>query len=124
MVAKKVLEFSCETPEYAGSEMAIYAVKGNLYGSSEAYRFQDDVRQKIAAGTKKIVINFAEAEKIDSCGIGILASVMWSTSQAGGGMIMVSVPEQVEKLLAMVMLTDRIDRADSCEEAIAKLAAL
>ncbi len=124
MVAKKVLEFSCETPEDIGSKMAVYAVSGNLYGSSAAYAFQDDVRQKIAGGTKKIVIDLARSEKIDSCGIGILASVMWSASQAGGGMVLVSVPEQVERLLAMVMLTDRIDRADSCAEAIAKLAPL
>ncbi len=104
--------------------MAVYALSGNLYGSSQAYGFQDDVRQKIAGGTKKIVIDLADAEKIDSCGIGILASVMWSASEAGGGMVLVSVPEQVEKLLSMVMLIDRIDRADSCEEAIAKLAPL
>ncbi len=124
MAAKKILEFTCETPEGAGSEMAVYAVSGNLYGSSQAYGFQDDVRQKIAGGTKKIVIDLADAEKIDSCGIGILASVMWSASQAGCGMVLVSVPEQVERLLAMVMLTDRIDGADSRAEAIAKLAPL
>lgn len=123
-MAKKVLEFSCETPAGAGPDLAVYAVRGNLYGSSQAYGFQDDVRQKIAGGTKKIVIDLADAEKIDSCGIGILASVMWSASEAGGGMVLVKVPEQVEKLLSMVMLIDRIDHAESCEEAIAKLAPL
>ena len=124
MVAKHVLEYTCESPQGAGDALVVYALTGNLYGSSQAYAFQDDVRQKIAGGTKKIVIDLANAEKIDSCGIGILASVMWSASQAGGGMILVSVPEQVEKLLSMVMLIDRIDRADTCDEAIAKLAPL
>jgi len=73
----------------------------------------DAVRSRIAEGTRKVIIDLADTEKIDSCGIGILASVMWSASQAGGGMVLVSVPEQVEKLLGMVMLLDRIDHADS-----------
>ena len=62
-----------------------------------------------------------DEDTLDSAGIGILASVMWSASQAGGGMVLASLPATVEKLLGIVMLLDRIDHADSRESALAKL---
>jgi anti-anti-sigma factor len=114
------LEYNCETPDGTDG-LVVYSLTGNLLGSPEAYAFQDDVRSKVAAGLQKIVIDLDDTEKIDSCGVGILASVMWSASQAGGGMVLVSVPEQVEKVLGIVMLLDRIDHADSCDQAITML---
>ena len=120
-MTKRKLEFNCESPESAGGELVVYALSGNLYGSAEAYAFQEDVRQNIAGGVKKVVIDMTDSEKVDSCGIGILASVMWSASQAGGGMVLVSAPKQLERLLGVVMLLDRIDHADSRDEAIAML---
>ena len=64
---------------------------------------------KVGVGTKKIVLDLGGVERIDSCGIGILASLMWSASQAGGGMVLASVPKQVEKLLGIVILLDHHD---------------
>jgi anti-anti-sigma factor len=86
-----------------------------------AYEFQDEVRRKVAGGSRKIVIDLAGVERIDSCGIGILASRMWSASQVNGGMVLAAVPRQVEKLLQIVMLLDHIDHAVSREAAIALL---
>ncbi len=117
-MVKKKFEFSSESPD---DGTIIYTLTGFLFGSSEAYGFQEGLREKIASGVKKIVIDLAAVERIDSAGLGILASVMWSASQAGGQMVLTELPKQVEKLLDMALLLDRIDHADSREAALAML---
>jgi len=60
-------------------------------------------------------------ERVDSCGIGILASLMWSASQAGSRMVLAAIPSHVEKLLQIVTLLDHVDHAASREAAMALL---
>jgi len=120
MIRKK-LEYSSETPGGADGELVVFTLAGQLSGSEPAYDFQDKVRQKITGGCRKIVIDLADVERIDSCGIGILASLMWSASQAEAGMVFAGIPRQVEKLLQIVMLLDHVDHAPSREAAIAML---
>lgn len=116
------LEYRCEFPDAGDAGVVVYTLAGGLCGHAPAYGFQDEVREKIAGGTSRIVIDLAGVQKIDSCGIGILASLMWSASQAGGGLVLAAVPKQVEKLLGIVMLLDHIDHADDRDAAIAMLA--
>jgi anti-anti-sigma factor len=120
MIRKK-LEYSRETPGGGDGELVVFTLAGPLTGSEPAYGFQDEVRQKITGGCRKIVIDLAGVERIDSCGIGILASLMWSASQAEAGMVFAAIPPQIEKLLQIVMLLDHIDHAPSREAAIALL---
>jgi len=120
MIRKK-LEYSRETQGAADRELVVFTLAGSLAGAEPAYGFQDDVRQLIAAGVKRFVIDLAGVDRIDSCGVGILASLMWSASQAEAGMVFAAIPPQVEKLLQIVMLLDHIDHAPSREAAIALL---
>ena len=122
-MTKRTLEYSSETPGGSDRGLIVYVLTGHLCGTAPSYEFQDEVREKIGAGTKRIVLDLGAVERIDSCGIGILASLMWSASQAGGGMVLASVPKQVEKLLGIVMLLDHIDHADDRDAAIAMLEA-
>ena len=120
-MTRRKLEYSRETQGAAARELVIFTLAGFLSGSEPAYEFQDAVRKTIAGGCKKIVIDLAGVDRIDSCGIGILASLMWSASQATAGMVFAAIPSQVEKLLQIVMLLDHIDHAPSREAAIALL---
>lgn len=120
-MTRKKFEFSSETPTGADGGLAVFTLAGPLNGLESAYAFQDEVRRKIADGCGKVVLDLAAVERIDSCGIGILASLMWSASQAGVGMVLAAVPGHVEKLLQIVTLLDHIDHAPSREAAIALL---
>jgi anti-anti-sigma factor len=121
-MTKRTLEYSSEPVTGSGGGIIVYALNGQLCGTAPSYAFQDEVRKAIGEGTGKIVLDLGGVERIDSCGIGILASLMWSASQAGGGMVLASVPKQVEKLLGIVMLLDHIEHADSRDAAVAMLA--
>ena len=122
-MTKHALEFTREPVAGGDGSIAVYSLSGSLCGSTPSYELLEEIRGEIAGGTNRIVLDLARAEKIDSCGIGILASVMWSASQAGGKMVLASVPPYVEKLLGIVMLLDRIEHAESREQALALLTA-
>jgi anti-anti-sigma factor len=118
---KKKLEFSANQRD---DRTWIYTVSGHLYGLNNGYTFQDDVRERVSAGVRKVVVDLSRVERIDSSGIGILASIMFSASQAGGGLVLAALPKRIEQLLSMAMLLDHIDHADSVDEALARLDAM
>lgn len=109
------------TIEERGDQTLICRLHGDLYGSPEAYAFQDDLRDRIAAGRRKVVLDLAQAGKIDSSGVGILVALMWSCYQAKGAMVLASLPPIIEKVLGIAMLLDRMTHAGSVDEALAKL---
>jgi anti-anti-sigma factor len=121
VMTRRKFEFSSETPAGADGGLVVFTLAGSLSGAEPAYGFQDEVRRKVAGGCRKIVIDLAGVDRIDSCGIGILASLMWSASQAEAGMVFAAIPLQIEKLLQIVMLLDHVDHAPSREAAIAML---
>jgi anti-anti-sigma factor len=115
---KKKLEVGSEVRD---DQTRVYTLSGCLFGSSEGYGFQEEVRKEIASGVTKIVIDLSSVEKIDSSGIGILVATMWSASQAGAGLVLAALSARVEKVMSIAMLLDHIEHADSVEDALAKL---
>jgi anti-anti-sigma factor len=115
---KNKLEVRAEARD---DQTRVYTLSGSLFGSSEGYGFQEEVRQQIAAGVKKIVVDLSAVEKIDSSGIGILVATMWSASQGGAGLALAALSAKVEKVLSIAMLLDHIVHADTVDDAIAKL---
>lgn len=99
----------------------IYSLSGFLCGSSQGYEFQEKVRETVAGGKRKVLIDLENLERIDSSGIGILVTCMWSASRAGGGLALASLPAHVEKVLGIAMLLDHIEHADTVDQALAKL---
>jgi anti-sigma B factor antagonist len=99
----------------------IYSLSGALFASDDAYAFQQQVRDEIAGGAHKIVIDLSSVEKIDSSGIGILVALMWSASRAGGALVLAAIPSRVEKILEIAKLLDHIDHAESEAAALAML---
>ena len=115
---KNKLEYSGEARD---DQTWIYTLEGNLFGSPEGYAFQEEVREKIASGVKKIVIDLEKVDRIDSSGVGILVATMWSASQAGSRMVLAALSETVEKVLSIAQLLDHIDHSASVEDALTRL---
>ena len=120
-MTKKRLEYGSETVVGTGYEVIVYTLTGALMGMPTSYELQDEVRGRIADGAHRIVLDLEGVTKIDSAGVGILASLMWSASQAGANLVLATLPPTVEKILGIAMLLERIDHADSRAAAIAML---
>jgi anti-anti-sigma factor len=115
---RRKLEFEAEKRD---DLIWIYTLSGDLFGSAEGYAFQDEVRERVAAGARKVLVDLSAVHRIDSSGVGILVTIMWSTSQAGGGLVMAALPKRVEQVLSIAMLLERIDHAETVEAGLAKL---
>ena len=72
-----------------------------LFGTSEGYGFQDRVRECIASGSKRIVIDLGRVARVDSSGVGILVSLLFSGYRARGGVVLASIPSNIKDLLRM-----------------------
>ncbi|UCF68435.1 MAG: STAS domain-containing protein [Acidobacteriota bacterium] len=118
-MTRRKLEISVENRDEGA---LVYALSGDLHGSAEAYGLQEEVRGRIAKGTRKVVIDLAHVRRIDSSGIGILVAMMWSASRAGGRLILSAVPDPAERLLSIAMLLDHIEHTDTVGAALARLA--
>ncbi len=115
---KSKLEVRSET---RGDQVCVYTLSGDLFGSSDGYAFQDEVRQLASSGIRGIVIDFATVQRIDSSGVGIVVAMMWSASQAGGRLILAALPERIREVLSIAMLLDHVDHTDTVQQALAKL---
>ena len=117
------MKLSIEINEH-DSGTTIYSLNGNLHGTPEGYEFQDDIRKRLSSGTRRIIIDLAEVGRIDSCGIGILAAVAMSAQNTGGGMVLASLPERIEKIIGVTHFLSFVDHAASIPEALEKLDAM
>lgn len=106
------------------SGVRVYTLDGDLFGSTGGYAFQDQVRDAVAAGTRRIALDLSHVERVDSAGIGILITVVFSASRAGGGLVVACLSKHVENALGIAMLLDHVDRAATLDEALRKLEAM
>ena len=58
---------------------------------------------------------------INSTGLSVLINILTKSKNAGGDMVIVSIPEQLSNLLVITKLTDVFPQAATKEEAIASL---
>lgn len=114
----KDLTFETETRE---SGALLYRLSGWLYGTKSGYAFQEEVRQKVASGSKRFVIDLTDVQRIDSCGIGILAASIFSAQKAGAGMVLAAMPANIQRMLGLTMFLDHVAHADSVDEAMASV---
>lgn len=114
------MKMTTKTSEHE-SGATIYALTGDLHGTPAGYAFQDDVRERFSSGTRKIIVDLADVGRIDSCGIGILAAIAMSAQNAGGGLVLSSLPERIEQILGVTHFLKFVDHAASISEALEKL---
>ena len=120
-MTRRKLEVATEDRDPA---ICIFRLSGNLYGDPEGYAFQTLVREKFNAGTKGLVIDLGDVDRIDSSGVGILASITVSAQNAGAGVVLASLSTTVEKVLEIAWFQRWADHAGSVDEALKKLAAM
>lgn len=66
--------------EESGALIAVPS--GFLGGHAECYDFLEKIRMKIGDGMKRIVVDLADVDKVNSTGIGILAALLTSARNA------------------------------------------
>lgn len=101
-------------------EVAIVSLSGKFLAGSDGPFLRQKVKDLIDAGTRKMVIDFADVPYIDSTGLGFLAGSRVTAQNAGVNLVLSSINQHVKKILDGVRLTPFFVLADDETSAVAK----
>ena len=99
-----------ETREVA--HVTILDVKGRIVLGDEIGELRDRVRSLVADGKKKIILNLAEVDYIDSSGVGELVGSYTTVRNAGGELKLLNLTQKVHDVLHVTKLYTVFDIRD------------
>lgn len=110
-----------EVHEY--HDVVVFKLAGCLRGNPGSYRFLERVRRELKRlKRKKLIVDLGGLEKMDSAGVGILASVFTAAENAGASLVFVNIPGRLKKTLAVVRLMRLLNVMPSVDEALGRMA--
>jgi anti-sigma B factor antagonist len=94
------------------SHVTIVDIHGRITLGDETGLLRDTVRNLIAAGKKKIVLNLAHVDYIDSSGVGELVGSFTTVRNAGGELKLLALTKKVHDILNVTKLYTVFDVKD------------
>ena len=101
------------------SHVTIVDIDGRIILGDETGQLRDTVRRLIAEGKKKIVLNLAKVDYIDSSGMGELVSSFTTVRNSGGELKLLSLTKKVRDVVQVTKLYTVFDIKDDEASAIA-----
>jgi anti-sigma B factor antagonist len=89
-----------------------------VLGEGDA-QVRDRIKDLLADGQKKILLNLGDVSYIDSAGLGALISSYTTTKREGGQLKLVNLTKRIRDLLAITKLITVFDTYDDEDKAIA-----
>jgi anti-sigma B factor antagonist len=86
------------------SHVTIVDIKGRITLGDETERLRETVRNLISEGKKKIILNLADVDFIDSSGVGELVSSFTAVRNAGGDLKLLNLTKKVQDVLNVTKL--------------------
>ncbi len=86
------------------SHVTIVDLSGRITLGEETGQLRDTVRKLIADGKKKIILNLAQVDYIDSSGVGELVSSFTAVRNAGGELKLLNLTKKVQDILNVTKL--------------------
>jgi anti-anti-sigma factor len=102
-------------------DVAILSLSGKFLAGSDGPYLRQKVKDLMDAGTRKLIVDFADVPYIDSTGLGFLAGARATVQNAGARMVLASLNRHVRKILDDVSLTQFFLISDSEAAAMALL---
>lgn len=104
------------------SGVSIVNLSGKITLGEGGVALREEVRKLLAEGKKKIVLNLAEVNYIDSSGLGELVSAYTAVKNAGGELKLLSLTSKVRDLLVITKLVTVFDVKDDEASAVSSFA--
>ena len=100
-------------------EVHVLDISGKITLGEGTMAVRNTVRDLLKAGSKKIILNLAEVNYVDSSGIGELVSAYTMVTNQGGKLILVSLHQKIRELLQITKLMTVFQVYDDEKEALA-----
>lgn len=92
--------------------VSILDVRGRIVLGDEIHTLRDAVRGLVASGKKKIILNLAEVDYLDSSGVGELVGSFTTVRNAGGELKLLNLTQKVQDVLHVTKLYTVFDIKD------------
>jgi len=94
------------------SHVTILDIRGRIVLGDEIHLLRDAVRNLTAEGKKKILLNLADVDYIDSSGVGELVGAFTTVRNAGGELKLLNLTQKVHDVLHVTKLYTVFDIRD------------
>jgi anti-sigma B factor antagonist len=94
------------------AHVTILDVHGRIILGDEIHTLRDAVRRLIAENKKKIILNLADVDYLDSSGLGELVSCFTTVRNAGGELKLLKLSQKVHDILFVTKLYTVFDIRD------------
>jgi anti-sigma B factor antagonist len=85
-------------------DVTVIDASGRITLGEGSTTFREKIKELIAAGNKKVLLNLGDVSYIDSSGIGELVSSFTTTANAGGSLKLLHLTKRVQDLLQITKL--------------------
>ena len=103
--------------------VSLVALNGRIVLGEESNALREELKSLIAAGKKKIVLNMAEIDYIDSSGLGALVAAHLSAKTAGASIRLCDLGNKFHEVLQLTKLLTIFDVYDTQAAAVASFSA-
>jgi len=100
------------------SDVVVLEPKGKIMGGPDATLMHDKLHDYIDQGKKKVIIDLAEVDWMNSTGLGILISGLTTLRNNQGDLKLANVTGKIESLLTITKLITVFETFDSVEAAV------
>jgi len=104
-------------------DVVVYDLRGGLEGGEHNYRIKDAVKEHLDRGERKFLFNMDKVTFVNSTGIGIIAMIYASITNAGGRLKLCNANEKVSRVMMITKLLEVFDSYYQEEEALKAFAA-
>ncbi|HXF40233.1 MAG TPA: STAS domain-containing protein [Blastocatellia bacterium] len=103
--------------------VSILDLSGKIVLGEGDMQVKERIRDLLADGQRRILLNLAEVNYIDSAGLGALISSYTTTKRDGGSLKLVNLTKRIQDLLAITKLITVFETFDAEAEALASFSA-
>ena len=108
--------------DHLQDDIVIFEVSGKIMGGDETTLFHGRMHEYINQNKKKVVIDLAKVDWMNSIGLGMLISAMTTVKKAGGRFVLADIGK-IESILTVTRLITVFEHFDSRTEAVKSFSA-
>ncbi len=98
--------------------VTVLEISGKIMGGPDAEQFHGLIKELLADGKTKLLVNLGRVNWINSTGLGILIAGYTSVKDGGGQFKLLNVSERIDSILMVTKLAGIFDSYDDLESAL------
>ncbi len=97
-------EVAMNLREEIKDDIAIITLTGELIDGPDVLPFHDHIKQLVASGTNRVIVDFSAVRWFGSAMLGVLTASLATVKAAGGDLRLVGITRRIESILMVTSL--------------------